>query len=161
VLELHPSDAAIIACSAEPSALDRLTAPSGAFRARVAPDELWWIGPLGDRDALLDAAQSALAGTDALVVDQSDGWDGWTVTGDQHLAVLERLMLAPVPAQRPAFLQGAITGVPGKVVAVTGAAHLFVPSPVGHHLRDRILTVMADLQPVESKPTPFTASTSA
>ncbi len=158
MLELHWTDAAIIACSADPSALDQLAAPAGVFRARVAPDELWWIGATPNREALLEQAERALASADALVVDQSDGWDAWTVRGDDHGVVLERLMLAPLPPERPAFVQGAITGVPGKVVAVPGAVHLFVPSPVGHHLRDRILSVMADLQPIESKPAPFTAS---
>lgn len=158
MLEIHPTDAAVIACSADPAALARLAAPADAVPARVAPDELWWIGPLGHREALLAAAQTALAGANALVVDQTDGWDVWTIRGGDHLAVLDRLMLAPLPAERPAFVQGAITGVPGKVLAVSGAAHLFVPSPVGHHLRARILTVMADRQPVESKPVPFTAS---
>jgi hypothetical protein len=158
VLELHWTEAAIIACLAEAPALDRLTLPAGVFRARIAPDELWWIGATADRDALLEQARSALASADALVVDQSDGWDAWTIRGDDHPVVLKRLMLAPVPPERPAFVQGAISGVPGKVVAVRGAAHLFVPSPVGHHLHDRILSVMADLQPIESKPAPFTAS---
>jgi hypothetical protein len=158
VLELHWTDAAIIACSANASVLERLTAPAGVFGARVAPDELWWIGATANRDALLEQAQNALASADALVVDQSDGWDAWTIRGDDHPVVLERLMLAPLPPERPAFIQGAITGVPGKVVAVRGAVHLFVPSPVGHLLRDRILSVMADLQPIESKPAPFTPS---
>ena len=158
MLELHGTDAAIIACSADAPALDRLGTPAGVFRARVAPDELWWIGAAADRDALVEQAQEALASADALVVDQSDGWDVWTIRGDDHAAVLERLMLAPLPPERPAFVQGAITGVPGKVVAVRGAAHLFVPSPVGHHLRDRILSVMADLRPIESKPAAFTLS---
>ncbi len=157
MLELNPTDAAVIACCADRSALDRLTTAAGAVAARIAPDELWWIGPLADRTTLLEQAKSALVGADALVVDQSDGWDVWTVSGDDHRAVLDRLMLAPIPVDRPVFVQGAITGVPGKVLAVSGAAHLFVPGPVGHHLRDRILSVMADLEPTETKTAPFRA----
>jgi hypothetical protein len=157
VLEFHSTDATVIAGFADRSALDGVVAPAKAVSVRIAPDEVWWVGAPADRLDLLEQVQAALAGADALVVDQTDGWDVWTVRGDDHLAVLDRLMLAPIPAERPAFVQGAITGVPGKVLAVPGAVHLFVPGPVGHHLRDRILSTMADLAPAESKPRAFAA----
>jgi sarcosine oxidase gamma subunit len=152
VLELIATDAAIIACHAPGGALDGVGAPAGAVALRIAPDELWLVGPLEARDGLALAARSALGAAAPLVVDQSDGWTVWTVRGDRHSTVLDRLMLAPVPARRPVFVQGAITGVPGKVLAVLGAVHLFVPAPVGHHLRDRILAACADLEPTQSGP---------
>jgi hypothetical protein len=166
VLELIPTDVAIVACHADQPALDRLEPPATALELRIARDELWWIGPLSAREQLAEEGVLALSEADGLVVDQSDGWAVWTVRGAGYLALLERLMLAPIPSSRPAFVQGAITGVPGKVLATAQAALIFVPAPVGHHLRDRILSVGAALDLVEigtesfTVPAPVAAATS-
>jgi len=56
------------------------------------------------------------------------------------------------------FVQGAITGVPGKVLLDGDVAHLMVPAPVGHHLRDRIVEVCDDLGPAIGSPRPFVRS---
>ena len=156
MLELIAIDAAIIGCHADQAQLDRFAAPDGAVSVRIARDELWLIGQLSDRDQLAEQAERLLADTDALVVDQSDGWTTWGLRGD-HRPVLHRLMLAPLPDERPAFVQGAITGVPGKVVATADTVHLMVPSPVGHHLRDRIIGVCRDLAPSVVGPEQFPA----
>jgi hypothetical protein len=155
VLELIPIDAAIIACHADRAALGRLEDPTGTIGVGIAPDELWWVGPLEAREDLADRAKAALGAGSSLVVDQSDGWAVFALRGSARQTVLDRLMLAAIPEERPAFVQGAITGVPGKVIALEGVTYLFVPAPVGHHLRDRILSVAADLSPRERGAEPF------
>ena len=148
VLDLFTTEAAVIACHADPAVLDRLTAPPGGLVARIAPDEAWLIGSRADRTALARDA-GALVGRSAagLAVDQTDGWAIWSIRGAPPRLVLGRLMVAPIPPAATAFVQGAITGVPGKVLLDGDVAHLMVPAPVGHHLRDRILEVCRDLGP--------------
>lgn len=153
VLELIPTEATIVACHADPAALDGCGRVRSAVPARVAPDELWLVGDRSARAELLAEARAGLPG--GLVVDQTDGWAVWTVRGSGAGEVLARLMLAPVPATEWAFVQGAITGVPGKVIGAGGTYHLFVPSPVGHHVRDRILASCADLGVEVGAPYPF------
>lgn len=141
--ELTPTEAAIVACHDEPPKLDELEPPTGAIVARVAQDEIWLVGDRARRAELLAVARARLPG--ALVVDQTDGWSGWTLDRARGHEVLDRLMLAPVPRDAQGLVQGAIAGVAGKVIAGTGALHLLVPSPLGHHLRDRILAAGRDL----------------
>lgn len=143
MVDLIPAQAAVVACHADRGTLDALAARLGAV-TRVAPDELWLVGPRSERESLAARAREQI-GTRGLVVDQTDGWSAWTVEGDDRLEIPRRLMFAPVPDHRPAFVQGAITGVAGKVLYQSGRVHLFVPAPVGHHLADRIATVAADL----------------
>lgn len=146
MLDLIPAEASVVACLADRETLDGL-ASRHRSAVRVAPDELWLIGPRAGRTDLLTAARDQL-GSRGLAVDQTDGWAVWTVEGDDRLEIIRRLMFAAVPDHRPAFVQGAITGVGGKVLYESGRLHLFVPAPVGHHVIDRIVTVGADLAPV-------------
>jgi len=143
VVDLIPSEAAVVVCLADRATLDALAASHGGV-TRVAPDELWLVGPRTRRAALLAAARERV-GSKGLVVDQSDGWSVWTVQGEDRLEIPRRLMFAAIPDHRPAFVQGAITGVAGKVLYESGRLHLFVPAPVGHHLADRIAAVAEDL----------------
>ena len=142
MLDLIPSEASIIACLADVATLDGWTGGRDPAPARVAPDELWLIGPRSERQAIVAKARDWLGGR-GLVVDQTDGWVGWTLEGDARLDVVRRVMFAAVPDHRPAFVQGAISGVPGKVLYESNRVHLFVPAPVGHHLIDRLRAVGA------------------
>jgi len=146
VLEIRSREVAIVACHGGAAALDRL-ASTDALRLRIAPDELWLVAGRSNRQGLLDQAERWRATTDgnALVVDQTDGWTVLTVAGDERLEVFGRLSVAPPPAGRPALSQGALAGVPGKVLFADGAAHYFVPAPVGHHLEARIRDTSHDL----------------
>jgi hypothetical protein len=156
VLELCSTEAALIACHADGAVLDRLTAPPGNLVARIAPDEAWLIGARADRTGLARQADALVGGSAAgLAVDQTDGWAIWSIRGAPPRDVLNRLMIAPIPATATAFVQGAITGVPGKVLLDGDVAHLMVPAPVGHHLRDRIMEVCRDLSPAIGSPRPF------
>lgn len=159
MLEVFATEAALIACHADPAVLDGLTAPADGLVARIAPDEAWVIGARASRTALARDANSALSGSAAgLAVDQTDGWAIWSVRGAPPRVVLGRLMIARIPASATAFVQGAITGVPGKVLLDGDVAHLMVPAPVGHHLRDRIVEVCDDLGPAIGSPRPFVRS---
>ena len=160
MLDVFATEAAVIACHADHAVLDRLTAPPGALVARIAPDEAWLIGSRASRTALARNANAAVGGAAAgLAVDQTDGWAIWSIRGAPPPVVLGRLMIAQLPASAPAFVQGAITGVPGKVLLDGDVAHLMVPAPVGHHLRDRIMEVCRDLGPAIGSPRPLVLST--
>lgn len=162
MLDVFPTEAALIACHADPAALDRLTAPDGGLVARIAPDEAWLIGSRATRTALARDANAAVGGAaGGLAVDQTDGWAIWSIRGGPPRAALGRLMIARIPSSATAFVQGAITGVPGKVLLDGDVAHLMVPAPVGHHLRDRIVEVCHDLAPAIGSPRPFVLSAGA
>jgi len=158
VLRLRPTDVAIVACLARPESLGGVRPGPIGVRLAIAPDEVWLVGRLDQRQALMDAARSGLAGR-GLVVDQTDGWWVVTASGEDRLEVIRRLMLAPIPAAAPALVQGAITGVPGKVVYESGRLHLFVPAPVGHHLMERLAAVTGDLAVQLESPAPLAFDT--
>jgi hypothetical protein len=124
------------------SSVDGLAVPG-----RVAPDELLLVGGRSRAAETVERATAALAKADpaALVVDQSDGWAGWTLAGepDEAFARLSELRL---PEERPAFLQGAVAGVPAKVILLGASEiHLLAASPVAHHVTTRILSACRDL----------------
>ena len=160
MFDVFATEAALIACHADPAVLDGLMAPPGGLVARIAPDEAWLIGSRAHRTTLARDAQAGLGGSAAgLAIDQTDGWAIWSIRGTPPRVVLGRLMIARIPASATAFVQGAITGVPGKVLLDGDVAHLMVPAPVGHHLRDRIMEVCRDLGPEIGPPRPFLPST--
>ncbi|MFN0180737.1 MAG: hypothetical protein ACKVZ0_18195 [Gemmatimonadales bacterium] len=144
MLEVTPAEAAIVVCAAARSVLDAAPVIHRGLRVRVAPDELWLVGPRAERGALLAAAES-LVRDRGLSVDQTDGWWAITATGDERDEVFRRLMVAPIPVARPSLVQGAITGVPGKLICEADRTHVFVPAGVGHHLMDRLAKVTGDL----------------
>ncbi|MBI4421820.1 MAG: hypothetical protein HY560_13435 [Gemmatimonadetes bacterium] len=146
MLELAPARAAVVRCFGQPRALDAFPT-AGAALGRVAPDELWLIGPAQTKAELTQRAQSYLAGADpdGLVVEQSDGWSAWTVSGDDATAVVSRLSSMALPSDRPAFLQGALAHVPAKVLLLSDRLHLLVPAPLGHHLPERVKQACEDL----------------
>lgn len=158
MLRLIPANAAIVACVAKREVLEGADLTGPGLTARVAPDELWLIGRLDQRAACLDLARAAFGAT-GLVVDQTDGWWVVTASGDEYLEVPRRLMFASVPEARPALVQGAVTGVPGKVFYETSRLHLFVPAPVGHHLMERLAAVTNDLAVQLESPTALMVET--
>ena len=120
---------------------------SDAAVARIAPDELWLIGPASARAELARRARSYLSGTDpdGVAVDQSDGWMAWTVSGVQAPTLLARLSTIALPPERPAFCQGAVAEVPAKVLTEGNRLHLFVPGQYGHHIPARMRDACSDL----------------
>jgi len=92
---------------------------------------------------------------DTLVVDQTDGWTVWSIEGTSASHALARLTVMPLDQCGVAFHQGAVAGVPAKVVAKASGYRVFVPAPVGHHLRDRVLEACVDLTPTIGATRPF------
>jgi len=157
VLELSLLEAAIVACYATADVLDGWSPPSTSFVARVAPDELWVIGPRAERDTLSRLVEQSLrpVAPDALVVDQTDGWTAWSIEGPSASHALARLTVMPLDQRSTALQQGAVAGVPAKVLATTSGYQVLVPAPVGHHLRDRVLEACVDLAPTIRDDKPF------
>jgi glycine cleavage system aminomethyltransferase T len=147
---------AIVACHGDASTLREWRSVLGLFHVPIAPDEVWLIGAAADRDSITADARAKMA--DSLVVDQTDGWVAWTLAGPSAEELLARLMLAPMPAGPVGLVQGAIVGVPGKVLLSEGAYHVFVPAPVGHHFHDRAVQAGLDLDVRHGRPGPIAIS---
>jgi hypothetical protein len=60
---------------------------------------------------------------------------------------MARLTVIPIARRDGTVYQGAVAGVAAKVVATPTEYQVFVPAPVGHHLRDRVLDACGDLRP--------------
>ena len=126
---VHP--AAKVRCFAPKAVLDALTTPAGALRGRIAPDEVVLVGAPGTASALLDHCKTALAGLgpSALIVDHTDGWSFYSLTGEGHEDVFARVSMLPLPAAgtEPVFFMGRIADMaakafrrPGRVDFMTG-----------------------------------------
>jgi sarcosine oxidase gamma subunit len=161
VLELSLLEATIVACHAAAAVLDAWSPPPDAFAARVARDELWVIGPRAERGSLMRLVEQSLrpVAPDALVVDQTDGWTAWSIEGASAANALARLTVMPLDRRSTALQQGAVAGVPAKVLATTSGYRVLVPAPVGHHLRDRLLQACVDLTPTMKPDKPFDRGT--
>jgi glycine cleavage system aminomethyltransferase T len=157
VLELTLLDAAIVACYAAATVLDAWSLPSDTFGARVARDELWVVGDRPRRCTLMRSVEQSLypLAPDALLVDHTDGWTVWAIEGTMAPHALARLTVIPLDQRPGAFHQGAVAGVPAKVITTDTGYQVFVPAPVGHHLRDRVFEACADLTPKLGSPKPF------
>ena len=143
MLSIERTHAAVVACFASPQALDTLPGQSGTHQCRVASDELLLIAPpalLGETERST-AEHFATAEPTALVLDQSDGWSAFTLRGDEADSVFARLSTVPLPARRPAFVQGAVAGGSAKIIVLEGCMHVFVPSTLRHHLAARLQDV--------------------
>jgi len=144
VLSIERAHAAVVACFASPQALDTLPVQPGTHRCRVAPDELLLVAATPELAGVTERRATehfAAAEPDALVIDQSDGWCAFTLRGDEADNVFAQLSTVPLPARRPAFLQGAVAGGSAKIMACDGYIELFVPSTLRHHVASRLQDV--------------------
>jgi hypothetical protein len=157
VLELIPAQAAVILCLGDRTHLDSLPHVPGAIRCTIAPDEELYVGPITIRHEILAVATGHLGATEpaGLVVDQTDGWAAWTITGPHREYVLPRLAAFKLPAARPAMVQGVVAQVAGKILLQPSAIHVLVRAPVAHHLRERIFEACRDLDPRLGAPVPI------
>ena len=146
VLELIELRSTIVACHAAAGVLDAWS-PPGGVSARVARDELWIMGPRSERSALLRTTESSLhtLAPGALVIDQTDGWTEWSLTGEDAAHAMARLTVMRLDPRAGEFHQGAVAGVPAKVIITRSGFRVFVPSPVGHHLGDRVREACGDI----------------
>lgn len=136
--ELVATRAASIGVHASPEALDLLTV-DGAVVLRPAPDEMMLLAPPGDASRVLEAASSVVATQDptALVLDETDGWSIWTLTGEDARVAFARISALSLPAS--GTTQGEVAHLPARVVAAPGAIHVVVASMWSDAVRDLIV----------------------
>lgn len=108
---------------ATPAALDAL--PSGGLR--LAPDEMLLFGetapPLSDPHAIIAA---------------ETGFVGLRLPADEASRLLERTCQWEPPAQRPAFAQGMVAGLPLKLWFEADSVLFITPAPFGADLAERL-----------------------
>lgn len=148
MLELTPTDAVVITLLATRDAVDAAVALSPEGSGRVAPDEALLVVPAARGAELLASVTEAVsaADPDALVVDATDGWSIWTLTGsaDELDRATARLTALELPAH--GFAQGDLARVPAKLFVAPGRVHILVPAMWRAYLRARILARCATLQ---------------
>jgi hypothetical protein len=120
-------------------ALDALTPPAGVRAGRVAGDEVLWVGDAGTIDALLESLRSQLSalGNRAAVVDHSDGYALFTLTGDQRGELFSRLSSIRIPAGE-VFVQGSFAGVPSRIFSRNDRLEVIVTSDVAWFVGTRL-----------------------
>lgn len=142
MLELSPTRATIVLCLGPRNTLDALPSTEAAFGFRVAPDELMLVSLGGSIDP--ERMRLLLAPAGGLVVDHSDAYAVWTLS-DAAEEAFSRLSAIELPVGRPAFVQGAVGGIPAKAIVEDDRIHLLVGSALGHHVPDRVGAACAEL----------------
>ena len=120
-------------------ALDALAAPAGVRAGRVAGDEVLWVGDAASTGELLAALQSQLAalGNRAAVVDHSDGYALFALTGEDREELFARLSSIRIPAAG-GFVQGNFAGVPARIFCGSDRLEVIVTSDVSWFVGDRL-----------------------
>ncbi len=148
VLELAPTQATVLTCLGSRDAVDAAVAVGGLEAGRVAPDEAMLIGAAGRDDERSEAVSAVVLPVDAgaLVIDTTDGWSIWTMTGAER--ALDRAMarLTALELADSGFAQGDLARVPVKLFLTRGSVRILVPSMWDAYLRARILERCATLQ---------------
>ena len=139
--EVAPAAVSIVRCLARPDALDALEVPAGAFPCRIAPDELIVIGSREAAGDILAACSRRVE--DGLTLDHTDAFAAWLISGPDAGQAFARLSAIRLPDERPAFVQGAVAGVPAKVLAEPDQILVLVPSTLGSHLGERLTEATA------------------
>lgn len=134
-LDVTRSRAAVIRCLAEAPVLDALEEPEGATAIRAAPDELVLVGRPASAGKLMAATQTL---RNALVVDQSDGWEALTLAGAGADEAFRRISAVHLPVARPVVVQGAVGGLAAKVLAYPDRIVILVASTAADYLDERI-----------------------
>ena len=142
---LSSSRFGVVGGFASADALDAVQVPAGARACRIASDETAFVCSADASADVLDAIapQIARGDSDGFALDVSDGWTGFTLSGDVERAFsyLSELQL-PKPG---AFVQGDVLRVPVRVLAGEGEIDLLVPSPWGPYLHDEMLRALRAL----------------
>jgi hypothetical protein len=140
--------AAKVRAFAPPASLDGLKVPAGARAGRVAGDEVLWVGEPGAADALLEALRAQLGslGNRAAVVDHTDGYALFTLTGDARAEVFARLSSIRLP-EGGGFVQGAFAGVPARIFCSADRIEVIVTSDVAWFVGGRLEHVVHSLAP--------------
>jgi hypothetical protein len=67
------------------------------------------------------------------VLDTTDGWAVWTLSGGSPRAALE--LVSPLDLRDASFVQGDVAGVPARVLASTDRADIVVSAMWSEHVR--------------------------
>jgi hypothetical protein len=129
-----------------PEALDKLTPPPGVRAGRVAGDEVLWVGDSGRVGELLETLGAELSGYGnlATVVDHSDGYALFALTGPERNEVFSRLSSIRVP-ETDAFVQGNFAGVPARTFCSADRLEVIVTSDVAWFVGGRLEHAVHDL----------------
>ena len=129
-----------------PEALDKLTPPPGVRAGRVAGDEVLWVGASGRVGELLETLGAELSGYGnlATVVDHSDGYALFALTGPERNEVFSRLSSIRVP-ETDAFVQGNFAGVPARTFCSADRLEVIVTSDVAWFVGGRLEHAVHDL----------------
>jgi sarcosine oxidase gamma subunit len=129
-----------------PEALDKLTPPPGVRAGRVAGDEVLWVADSGRLGELLEALGAALSGygNRATVVDHSDGYALFVLTGPERNEVFSRLSSIRIP-EADAFVQGNFAGVPARTFCSADRLEVIVTSDVAWFVGGRLEHAAHDL----------------
>ena len=129
-----------------PEALDKLTPPPGVRAGRVAGDEVLWVADSGRVGELLETLGAELSGYGnlATVVDHSDGYALFALTGPERNEVFSRLSSIRVP-ETDAFVQGNFAGVPARTFCSADRLEVIVTSDVAWFVGTRLEHAAHDL----------------
>jgi hypothetical protein len=135
-------DAAKVRCFAPPEALDALVTPAGALRGRIAPNEVVFVAAPGRGGELTADLEAALEshGNRALVVDHTDGWSFFSISGEGSADVFRRVSMIPLPAAstEPVFFMGRVCDVAAKAFRRGDRVDVMSGMEASRHVRDRL-----------------------
>jgi hypothetical protein len=118
--------------------LDALEPPAGVGPGRVAPDEVLWQADPGRAAELGVAAEAALAADEgALVVDHSDGYAVFALTGEGAREAFCRVSSIRLPGT--GFCQGKVAQVPGRMYVREDRIDLVCGADVAWFVHHRLL----------------------
>jgi sarcosine oxidase gamma subunit len=127
-------------------ALDKLTPPPGVRAGRVAGDEVLWVSDAGRADELVQALGAQLSGhgNRAAVIDHSDGYALFTLSGEGREELFARLSSIRLP-DVDGFLQGNFAGVPSRIFRSDDRLEVIVTSDVAWFVGGRLEHAAHDL----------------
>ena len=139
--DLRARSLAVIVCCADAAALDALVPVGHASRSlRTCADETLVVATpeaadtvereLTDRIAALDP--------DALVLDVSDGWSGWSLHGADALRAFSYLSALEMP-QPGDFVLGDVARIAAVVLGEDDGVTILVPAYWSEHIRERVI----------------------
>jgi hypothetical protein len=139
VPELRAERVGVILCSADAAALDALGAPPRAStKMRTAVDETIIAAAPDMVDDVVTELRVRISALDddALVLDVSDGWAAWSITGEDAARAFSYLSALDPPSGTD-FVQGDVARVAAKVLASDDGLTILVPAYWSEHLRRR------------------------
>jgi hypothetical protein len=140
------ADAAKVRGFGPPEALDKLSPPPWVRAGRVAGDEVLWLAGRERAGELVEALRAELSGygNRATVVDHSDGYALFELTGPERNDLFARLSSIRIPAT-DAFVQGNFAGVPARTFCTAERLEVIVTSDVAWFVGGRLGHAAGDL----------------